>query len=232
MSKTIAIVEDEPAIRDNYAELFRRHGYAVETFENRPDAWSAMQQQLPDLAILDIGLQDEIDGGFDLCRDLRSLSATLPIIFLTARDSDFDTVAGLRLGADDYVTKDVSLPQLSARVAALLRRANAIAQPDTQAEKCIEIGSLLMNLDTLHASWKSISLELTLTEFWILHALIKHPGHVKTRDQLMEAANTYVDGGTITSHIKRIRRKFEQLDNGFSQIESVYGAGYRWIPTN
>lgn len=228
MTKTIAIVEDEPAIRDNYAELFKRQGYQVVTYENRAKAWASMQQKLPDLAILDIGLQDEIDGGFDLCRDLRGLSATLPIIFLTARDSDFDTVAGLRLGADDYVTKDISLPQLTARVAALLRRMRALENQNSNPQH-LTSDHLQMNQETLQATWKDKTLDLTLTEFWILYALAKNPGHVKNRDQLMEAANTYVDSGTITSHIKRIRRKFEIIDNRFNAIESVYGAGYRWL---
>lgn len=227
MSKTIAIVEDEAAIRDNYAELFTRQGYEVSTYANRPDAWTGLQQRLPNLVILDIGLDDEIDGGFDLCRDLRSLSPTIPIIFLTARDSDFDTVSGLRLGADDYVTKDVSLPQLTARVAALFRRVKALESPQSSNDTQ-EVGELSMEMETLHATWKGQVLDLTLTEFWILHALVKHPGHVKTRDQLMDAAQTYVDSGTITSHIKRLRRKFEHLDNQFNAIESVYGAGYRW----
>ena len=119
MSRRIAIVEDEPAIRANYADALKKQGYEVAAYASRPEAISALRLRLPDLALIDIGLADEIDGGFALCRELRALSAALPIIFLSARDSDFDIVAGLRLGADDYVTKDVSLPHLSARIAAL-----------------------------------------------------------------------------------------------------------------
>ena len=120
--KRIAIVEDEPAIRANYAEALRRHGYEVAAYANRADAMQAFRTRLPDLALVDIGLGDDIDGGFALSRELRALSATLPIIFLSARDSDFDIVSGLRLGADDYLTKDASLPHLAARIAALFRR--------------------------------------------------------------------------------------------------------------
>ena len=112
MSRRIAIVEDEPAIRANYADVLRKQGYEVAAYDNRADALAAFRTRLPDLAIIDIGLGDDIDGGFALCRELRALSPTVPIIFLSARDSDFDIVAGLRLGADDYLTKDVSLPHL------------------------------------------------------------------------------------------------------------------------
>jgi two-component system OmpR family response regulator len=229
MAKTIAIVEDEPAIRENYADLFRRQGYQVDTYPGRSAASSALSRKLPDLAILDIGLGDEFDGGFELCRQLRSLSATLPIIFLTARDSDIDTVAGLRVGADDYVTKDVSLHQLSARVSALFRRADA-SRAESEADDELEDGPLLLSPEKMRVSWRSRAVELTVTELWILHALTRHPGHVKSREQLMEAADTYVDLATITSHIKRIRRKFQLIDPDFDAIEAVYGAGYRWVP--
>jgi len=228
MARTIAIVEDEPTIRENYADLFRRQGYRVETYAQRADAAAAMRRRLPDLAILDIGLGDEFDGGFELCRELRGLSATLPIIFLTARDSDIDTVAGLRVGADDYVTKDVSLHQLSARVSALFRRVDA-AQEELQVEDVVEDGPLRLYPEQMRVSWRDQPVDLTVTELWILHALVRHPGHVKSREQLMEAADTYVDLATITSHIKRMRKKFLHIDPAFGAIEAVYGAGYRWV---
>lgn len=228
-AKIIAIVEDEPAIRDNYADLFRRQGFRVETYDERESASVAFRKSLPDLAILDIGLGAEFDGGFELCRELRSLSPTLPIVFLTARDSDIDTVAGLRVGADDYVTKDVSLHQLSARVSALFRRIEAMRN-DSRDEGRLEDGALILQPEQMQVSWQGAPVELTVTELWILHALVLHPGHVKSREQLMTAADTYVDLATITSHIKRIRRKFQAVDTAFDAIESVYGAGYRWIP--
>ena len=126
--RRIAIVEDEPAIRANYADALRRHGYEVATYANGPEALAAFRTRLPDLALVDIGLGDEMDGGFTLTRELRALSATVPIIFLSARDSDFDIVAGLRLGADDYLTKDASLPHLAARIAALFRRSELLTR--------------------------------------------------------------------------------------------------------
>lgn len=228
MVKSIAIVEDEPAIRENYADLFRRQGYRVETFAERATASSALAHKLPDLVILDIGLGDEVDGGFELCRELRARSAQLPIIFLTARDSDVDTVVGLRVGADDYVTKDVSLHQLNARVSALFRRVDATRE-QPRDEEIIVNGPLTLMTQQMRVSWREQPLDLTVTELWILHSLVRNPGHVKSREQLMEAADTYVDLATITSHIKRIRRKFLHVDPTFDAIEAVYGAGYRWI---
>ena len=141
MSRRIAIVEDEAAIRENYADVLRKQGYEVQTYANRKDAMAAFDIRLPNLAIIDIGLENEIDGGFTLCQALRSLSDTLPIIFLTARDNDFDTVSGLRMGADDYLTKDISLPHLTARIAALFRRLDVIDQPPSP-ENLLQRGKL------------------------------------------------------------------------------------------
>jgi len=227
MSKLIAIVEDEPAIRDNYRDLLQRQGYQVTTHATRHQAIEAFRRQLPDLAILDIGLEDDIEGGFELCRELRTLSPTLPIIFLTARDSELDTVSGLRLGADDYLTKDISLSHLAARIAALFRRVEALQRP-AEPDRVLERGRLRLDLDRLQASWDDTPVELTLTEFWFVHALCHRPGHVRSRDQLMEAASILVDATSISTHIKRIRRKFARIDDRFDAIETVYGMGYRW----
>ena len=227
MAKQIVIVEDEPAIRDNYTEMLTRQGYKVTSYTNKPDAEQAFSQSLPDLVLLDIGLGDEIEGGFDLCRQLRHLSDTLPIIFLTARDNDFDTISGLRLGADDYLTKDISLPHLGARIAALFRRVD-VMKLKPEKEKKLSIGHLLINLERLEIQWHGQVVDLSLTEFWMVHSLARHPGHVKSRDQLMDDANTVVDDCTITSHIKRIRKKFISVQNEFNCIETIYGAGYRW----
>ena len=229
MSRRIVIVEDEPAIRANYADALKKQGYEVAAYADRESALAALRTRLPDLALIDIGLADEIDGGFALCRELRALSASLPIIFLSARDSDFDIVAGLRLGADDYLTKDVSLPHLTARIAALFRRSDLLAAPPA-VEDVIERGSLRLDSKRLTAHWAGKRVDLTLTEFWMVHTLARHPGHVKDRDSLMRDANIVVDDSTITSHIKRIRRKFLTLDPAFDRIATVYGMGYRWNP--
>lgn len=227
MGRRIAIVEDEPAIRENYADALRQQGYQVAVYPNRRQAMDAFRLRLPDMAIIDIGLEEEMDGGFTLCRALRALSATLPIIFLTARDSDFDTVSGLRMGADDYLTKDTSLPHLLARIAALFRRSELQDAP-AAGEDVVRRGRLELDLKRIRARWDGEPVELTLTEFWMVHALAKFPGHVKNRDQLMAEARLTVDDATITSHVKRIRRKFQVRDAGFDCIETVYGMGYRW----
>lgn len=227
MARRIALVEDEPAIRANYAEALGRHGYEVSAYGETCEALAAFRQRLPDLAVIDIGLGDDPEGGFTLCRELRALSARLPIIFLTARDSDFDVVSGLRMGADDYLTKDISLPHLLARIAALFRRVDALAAPAATEER-LERGPLKLDLKRIAATWNHRSVELTLTEFWMVHAMAKHPGHVKQREQLMNEAKLVVDEGTITSHIKRIRKKFMALDPTFDRIDTVYGMGYRW----
>ncbi len=226
MKRTIAIVEDEPAIRDNYADALRAQGYRVDLFGNRPQALAAFRRRLPDLAVLDIGLEDEQEGGFELCRELRALSPTVPIVFLTARDSDLDAVSGLRLGADDYLTKDISLAHLCARIHALFRRLDALQQ--NEQPQRLERGPLVLDLDRLRARWRGEPVDLTLTEFWIVHSLARRPGHVKSREQLMQDARIVVDDATITSHIKRIRRKFLDLDPAFAAIDTVYGMGYRW----
>ncbi|HFB64667.1 MAG TPA: proteobacterial dedicated sortase system response regulator [Aeromonadales bacterium] len=227
MAKVIALVEDEQSIRDNYAQWLRRHGYEVQEYASKKEASEGFARQLPDLAVLDIGLGDEAEGGFDLCRELRGKSVTLPIIFLSALDSDFDMISGLRLGADDYLTKDVSLPFLQARINALFRRLEALSQPENKEAK-IRRGDLVLDSDRFTAHWQGIDLALTLTEFWMLHALILRPGHVKQREQLLRDANVIVEENTITSHVKRMRRKFEAITAGFDYIETVYGVGYRW----
>ncbi len=228
MKRTVAIVEDEPAIRDNYAAAFAREGYVVRTYANRAQALTAFASRLPDLAIIDISLEDEPEGGFELCRQLRALSAELPIIFLTARDSDLDAVSGLRLGADDFLTKDLSLAHLVARVNALFRRLDALRRP-AEATQIVRRGPLTLDAERMQVQWEGQVVLLSLTEFWIVFALAKHPGHVKNRQQLMDAANVVLDDNTITSHVKRIRRKFQAIDPRFDAVQTVYGMGYRWV---
>jgi len=228
VAKRIAIVEDEVAIRENYVAAFKREGYAVDAYEARGPALEAFAARLPDLVVIDVNLKDDVEGGFELCRELRSRAPDLPIIFLTARDSEFDAVSGLRLGADDYLTKDISLPHLMARIAALFRRLDAMSKPQA-AKSRITRGDLEIDTDRMMISWQGQPIGLTLTEFWLVHAMARYPGHVKNRQQLMDAAQAVLDDNTITSHIKRIRRKFVAVDADFDAIETVYGMGYRWL---
>ena len=228
MKRMVAIVEDEPAIRDNYAAAFTREGYVVRTYANRSQAMTAFASRLPDLAVIDISLEDEPEGGFELCRQLRALSPELPIIFLTARDSELDAVSGLRLGADDFLTKDLSLAHLIARVNALFRRVEALRRP-AEASQMVRRGPLTLDAERMQVEWEGQVVLLSLTEFWIVYALARHSGHVKNRQQLMDAANVVLDDNTITSHVKRVRRKFQSIDPKFDAVQTVYGMGYRWV---
>lgn len=228
MARRIAVIEDEPALRDNLRDALARHGYEVQTFAGRQEAQTVCANRMPDLAIVDVGLGDEPEGGFDLCRWLRQRDAKLPILILSARDSDIDVVSGLRLGADDYVAKSVSLPHLMARVTALLRRAD-VGNANAGADERLVRGALTLDVNRFEAKWRGTVLDLTVTEFWILHSLAKFPGHVKDRDALMREANMLVDDHTITSYVKRMRRKFEVVDPQFRAIETVYGMGYRFV---
>lgn len=226
--RRIAIVEDEAAIADNLADAIRRQGWQVSCHADRRSAQAAFEARLPDLAIIDVGLGAEPEGGFALCRWLRDRAVALPILILSARDSEIDVVSGLRLGADDYLAKNVSLPHLLARVSALFRRVDAMSSA-SGADELVERGALRLDARRFEARWRDTPIELTVTEFWLLHSLARHPGHVKDREALMREANLVVDDHTVTSYVKRLRRKFEAIDSGFASIETVYGLGYRFV---
>ncbi len=228
MGKKVALVEDEPSLQVNYRDALESHGYEVSVYSNRSDAISAFEESLPDLAIIDVGLGNESEGGFELCRQLRSMAPVLPIVFLTALDSELDTISGLRLGADDYLTKDISLAHLVARVVALFRRVDAYNQP-AQPEDIVVAGDLKLDMKRMTVTWRSLPVTLSVTELWMVHSLALHPGHVKSRQQLMDASNVVLDDATVTSHVKRIRQKFISVDQAFDQIETAYGMGYRWL---
>lgn len=227
MQKHIAIVEDEAAIAANYSETLQRRGFRVSVYSARSEAAAAFSTELPDLALIDVGLGDEMEGGFSLCADLRSRSPILPIIFLTARDSEIDIISGLRLGANDYLTKDISQAQLVARILALFKWVEALSTP-VQQEDIIKQGQLVLNQQRKTTRWNSTVVELTHTEFSMVCSLAKNPGHVKSRQQLMDSANVTLDDNTITSHIKRIRGKFREIDASFAALETAHGFGYRW----
>lgn len=231
MARHIAIIEDEQAIADNYRDAFVRQGYQVSHYRDRPTALQGFANQHHDLAVIDIGLGEDVEGGFELCHELRSQAPNLPIVFLTARDDEFDVISGLRLGADDYLTKDISQAHMLARIVALFRRVDALSQPVDQ-EELLERGPLSLHTARMSASWNQQPVDLTVTEFWIVHALAKRPGHVKNRQQLMDAANVVLDDNTITSHVKRIRRKFNAIDQQFDAVQTAYGMGYRWQSHN
>ncbi|MFT6047192.1 MAG: two-component system OmpR family response regulator [Arenicella sp.] len=231
MARTVAIVEDDFDQRENYADALKQSGYAVATYSNRRDALIGMKQNMPDLAILDIMLENEMDGGFDLCRDLRALSPTLPIIFLTARDTDIDRVSGLRLDAWDYLTKPLNMQFLSVRINSLFRIVDSLAQPNNDGKNrdLLVVNELSIDEDSMSIRWQGKELSLTLTEFWLIESMARHPGHVKTYENMMQITRqSYVERNTINGYIRRIRNKFKEIDSDFKHIQTVFGVGYKW----
>ncbi len=229
----IGLVDDEESLRETVGFALRREGYRVEPFPDGLAAWRSFEKGLPDLVVLDI-LMPRMDG-LELCRRLRALSERLPILFLTSKDEELDRVLGLELGADDYLCKPFSMRELLARVKVLLRRAALRDEPTGgDEERIVEVGRLRLDLRRYQACWQGVPVPLTVTEFTLLHALARHPGHVKSRAQLIQEGypnDAYVSDRTIDSHIKRLRRKLAEADPAFDAVETVYGLGYRWRPS-
>ncbi len=228
MAKTIAIVEDDPDQRSNYVDAITRKGYEVIAYKNREEALRGFDQGLPDLAILDIILGDEVDAGFEICRDLLSRSPTLPVIFLTERIAEIDKISGLRLGAWDYLPKPISLDYLSEKISSLLRINEARIQSGTSNTAKI-VGDMSIDQEALLVSWKDSPINLSGTEFRMLAKLVRVPGHAVSYDTLMNATmQSLVTNNTINTHMRNIRKKFESIDPDFNNIKSEYGFGYRW----
>jgi len=229
MSNTIALVDDDRNILTSVSMALEAEGFDVRTFTDGDSALRGLTTRPVDLAILDIKMP-RMDG-MELLQKLRK-TTDLPVIFLTSKDEEVDEILGLRMGADDYVTKPFSQRLLIERIRTLLRRADGAAGlDDGDAEPAIARGDLTLDPSRHLCAWKGDEVNLTVTEFLILKALAVRPGHVKNRDQLMDAAygeHIYVDDRTIDSHIKRIRKKFKAVNDDFDHIETLYGIGYRY----
>ena len=229
MANTIALVDDDRNILASVAMALEAEGFSVRCFGDGAEALRAISQQPVDLAILDIKMP-RMDG-MELLGHLRKDSA-MPIILLTSKDDEVDEVLGLRMGADDYIKKPFSQRLLIERIRALLRRGELARGTGTgEAEPVIQRGDLVLDPGRHQCSWRGQNVDLTVTEFLILKSLALRPGHVKSRDQLMDGAygeHIYVDDRTIDSHIKRLRKKFKSVDDDFGQIETLYGVGYRY----
>jgi len=228
--QTIALVDDDRNILTSVSMTLEAEGFAVRTYTDGAEALRALMQQPVDLAVLDIKMP-RMDG-MELLEKLRRTS-DLPVIFLTSKDDEVDELMGLRMGADDYIKKPFSQRLLIERIRTLLRRevSRGTAGDKGGGEAAITRGDLTLDPNRHLCTWKNQPVELTVTEFLLLKALAQRPGHVKSRDQLMDSAygeNIYVDDRTIDSHIKRLRKKFKVLDNDFNQIETLYGVGYRY----
>lgn len=226
--KTIAIVEDDANQRQHYAEALRSRGYEVLEYADRKSAIAGFQQALPDLAILDIMLGDEVGGGFELCRFLKDRDAQFPIIFLTSRGDELDKIYGLQLGAWDYQTKPVSLEFLITRIQSLFQiKTNAASgRPSNNIR---HIGDISIDEASMSVQWKNSPVNLTPTEFDILRAIINTPDGVSIEDLVNATRQGVVEDNTINTHILHIRKKFKQIDAGFACIKTRYGFGYGWV---
>jgi len=227
MAIKIALVDDDQNILASVSLALEAEGYQVDTYFDSEQALIGLIQRPPELAILDIKMP-RMDGT-ELLGKLRQKSG-LPVIFLTSKDDELDEALGLGMGADDYITKPFSQRLLLARIKAVLRRSGSEASSGSK-EDMISHGDLLLDPDRHLCSWKGVEVKLTVTEFLLLQALALRPGHVKSRDQLMDAAygdSVFLEDRTIDSHIKRIRRKFRAHDKSFDRIETLYGIGYKY----
>ena len=228
MSHTIALVDDDRNILTSVSMYLAAEGFEVQTYSDGVDALEGMSRHPVELAVLDIKMPRM--NGIELLNRLRKKS-NLAVIFLTSMDDELDEVLGLRLGADDYITKPFSQRLLIERIRAVLRRREVAPRGGSEGEDVIRRGDLMLDSRRHKCIWRGDEIRLTVTEFLLIEALARRPGHVKSRDQLIDSAygeHIYIDDRTIDSHIKRLRRKFKEADPGFAQIETLYGAGYRY----
>src|ERR1700722_10409666 len=232
MSQNIALVDDDRNILTSVQMALEAEGFEVRTYPDGDEALRGLTQRPADLAVLDIKMPRL--NGMELLQRLRQGTNTsrMPVIFLTSKDEEIDEIMGLRMGADDYIKKPFTQRLLLERVRALLRREQARAQPaGSDPNSIVTRGDLMLDSARHVCMWKNKPVDLTVTEFLLVKALAQRPGHVKNRDQLMDAAygeSVYVDDRTIDSHIKRLRKKFKEVDDDFVQIETLYGVGYRY----
>jgi two-component system response regulator ChvI len=228
MKQTIALVDDDRNILTSVAMALEGEGFEVRTFTDGEEALRGLTARPAALVVLDIKMP-RMDG-MELLSRLRQTS-TVPVIFLTSKDDELDELEGLRRGADDYITKPFSQRLLIERVRALLRREQSRQSGVSEPASVMVRGEMILDSDKHLCTWKGQPVDLTVTEFLLVKALAQRPGHVKTRNQLIDAAygeHIYVDDRTVDSHVKRVRRKFKDVDSEFGEIETLYGAGYRY----
>jgi two-component system, OmpR family, response regulator ChvI len=224
----IAVIDDESDLRETIIFALNKEGYKTKGYRNGLEAWIDFKQKLPDLVLLDVSMP-EMDG-LELCRKLRTLSETLPILFLSSKDEEIDRILGLEMGGDDYMCKPFSLRELIVKIKVLFRRYSARNREEKESS-IIRHGNLKLDIDKFLAFWKDNIINLTVTEFNLLKFIAESPGIVRTRDSFIKYIypdGIYVSERTIDTHIKRLRKKIEILDENFEEIETVYGLGYRY----
>lgn len=229
MPPVIGYVEDDPVIRENFVDLLESDGYQVMPFDNRFEAEPAFMSQKIDLALLDVELSEDKYGGMELCKSLRKQCPDIPIIFLTSHSHIDMQSKGWRLGADDYVTKDTELELVLLRIRALLKRYSTLKEKFHLDEQPSKHHNIQIDDASYKIYWKNQLLDLSLTQFWLLKALVESEGAALDHEQLQRAANIYVEANTIVSHIKSIRDIFKKSDPDFNAIKTERGKGYRWV---
>jgi two-component system, OmpR family, response regulator ChvI len=228
MTHSIVLVDDDRNILTSVSMALEAEGFNVTTYGDGDEALRGLSARMPDLVVLDIKMP-RLDGMETLAR-LRQTSQ-VPVIFLTSKDDEVDELLGLRMGADDYIKKPFSQRLLIERIRSLLRRETARGQVGKSDDNLMDRGDLILDMDRHFCTWRGREVPLTVTEFLLIKTLAQRPGHVKTRNQLMDAAygeHIYVDDRTIDSHVKRVRKKFKSVDDDFTGIETLYGVGYRY----
>lgn len=228
MKQTIAIVEDDAQQRRYYADALRAQDYEIREYEDRQQAVAAFELDLPDLAILDIALNAEVGGGYEICRYLKQRDASLPIIFLTSRGDELDKIYGLQLGAWDYQTKPVSLEYLIVRIESFFQ-IKQLAENSKNNVSNKETGALKINTKSMQCFWKEKEINLTPTEFAIIAAMVEAQEAVSVDDLIKATRQGVVEDNTINTHILHIRKKFKKVDEDFQCIKTRYGFGYQWL---
>ncbi len=232
MNQTIALVDDDKNITTSVSMALEAEGFSVIVYHDGEAGFRGISDHNPDIAVLDVKMP-RMDG-IELIQKLRQDHKTLPIIFLTSKDDEIDEVIGLRMGADDYITKPFSQRLLIERIKTLLRRQSFAEGGDSTSgdeDSLIKRGPLTLDEDRHVCTWNGTNVVLTVTEYLLMKSLTEKPGHVRSREQLIDVAygqSTYVDDRMIDSHIKRIRKKFKDIDPNFNQIETIYGVGYKY----
>ncbi|MFY9513483.1 MAG: response regulator transcription factor [Rubrivivax sp.] len=233
MNRHLALVEDNETILANYADFLEEAGFRVDRYGAKDEALHGLLTDMPELLLLDIELHNERDAGYDICLELRRRNPLLPLIFISSHGSDVDKISGMRVGADDYITKPVSLEYLLVRIEALLRRVEVLAGARLQAS-AVAVSATELAVDEAASTvrWQQRQVDLTLTQFWIVRALHGGKGQVVSAEDLMKAARLVVERNTVAAHIKAIREAFLRIDAGFDRIRTERSRGYRWLPVS
>jgi len=232
MKNNVFLIDDDKNILTSISMLLENEGYKVSTFSDGESGLKAILENSPDIAVVDIKMP-RLDG-IELLKKLRRTS-NIPVIFLTSKDTEIDELLGLKVGADDYITKPFSQNILMERIRILIKRTELknIKKKDIIDDKnSIKEGNIFLDTEKYMCKWKNKTVNLTVTEFLLIKSLVKNVGAVKSRDQLIVSAfgedKENIDDRSIDHHFKRIRKKFKSADNNFNSIVTIYGGGYKF----